>query len=185
MTEFPEPSSDTRPPTMSEPPVSTLEETPIPRIQTPIPKRNRWQRSRCPQRPIGKDHSLGFQLSKGAVTASHHLLKRFCFDPLSSMLNPKWEIWPQVQVQPFLQFQSCRHQKIPPQREPQLQCLAQMPKRKILGRTVKNQFQGIVMPIIHALFKEIGLQVPITETRFGDAFEMGTTHGIQSNFSST
>ena len=62
MAEFPESISDNRPPNMSELPVSTFEETPISRIQTPILKRNRWQRSRCPQRPIGKDHSLGFPI---------------------------------------------------------------------------------------------------------------------------
>ena len=33
-----------------------------PDVQESLPRRNRWQRSRCSQRPPGKDHSLGFPL---------------------------------------------------------------------------------------------------------------------------
>ena len=58
---------------MLEPPASTREsnhttELPTPTREVPLlsavqeslPRRNRWQRSRCSQRPPGKDHSLGF-----------------------------------------------------------------------------------------------------------------------------
>ena len=45
---------------MLEPPAPTLEESSNPRVDAPIPKRNRWQRPKCSQRPPGKDHSLGF-----------------------------------------------------------------------------------------------------------------------------
>ena len=58
---------------MLEPPAPTWEsnhrtELPTPTIEVPfsaavqesIPRRNRWQRSRCSQRPPGQDHSLGF-----------------------------------------------------------------------------------------------------------------------------
>ena len=60
--------------TMSEPLASGCEsshidELPIPKtntvspdVQESLPRRNRWQRSRCSQRPPGKDHSLGFPL---------------------------------------------------------------------------------------------------------------------------
>ena len=33
-----------------------------PGVQESLPRRNRWHRSRCSQRPPGKDHSLGFPL---------------------------------------------------------------------------------------------------------------------------
>ena len=33
-----------------------------PDVQESLPRRNRWHRSRCSQRPPGKDHSLGFPL---------------------------------------------------------------------------------------------------------------------------
>ena len=36
--------------------------TESPDVQESLPRRNRWQRSRCSQRPPGKDHSLGFPL---------------------------------------------------------------------------------------------------------------------------
>ena len=58
---------------MLEPPASTQESNPIMELPTPnievsflsdvqesLPRRNWWQRSRCSQRPPGKDHSLGF-----------------------------------------------------------------------------------------------------------------------------
>ena len=54
------PISDNRSQNRSELPAPTIEDTLIPRVLTPIPKRNRWQRSRCSQRPPRKDHSLGF-----------------------------------------------------------------------------------------------------------------------------
>ena len=59
---------------MSEPFVSACESNSIselptlnintvsPAVQEHLPRRNRWQRSRCSQRPPGKDHSLGFPL---------------------------------------------------------------------------------------------------------------------------
>ena len=58
---------------MLEPPVPTQESNSTMELQTSnpelsfsiddqgtLPRRNRWQRSRCSQRPPGKDHSLGF-----------------------------------------------------------------------------------------------------------------------------
>ena len=62
--------------TMSEPLASGCESNSITELPTPktntespdvqesLPRRNRWQRSRCSQRPPGKDHSLGFPLTE-------------------------------------------------------------------------------------------------------------------------
>ena len=45
---------------MSEPSAPTIDDPYLSVVHEPTPRRNRWQRSRCSQRPPGKDHSLGF-----------------------------------------------------------------------------------------------------------------------------
>ena len=62
MSEPPAPILDNRLQNMSEPTAPIIEDTSISMVHAPIPKRNRWQRSRCSQRPPGKDHSLGFPI---------------------------------------------------------------------------------------------------------------------------
>ena len=45
---------------ISEPSAPSIDDTYLPVVHEPNTRRNRWQRSRCSQRPPGKDHSLGF-----------------------------------------------------------------------------------------------------------------------------
>ena len=185
MTEFPEPSSDTRPPNMSELPVSTLEETPIPRIQTPIPKRNRWQRSRCPQRPIGKDHSLGFPIiERGGDSESSSSEVILFRSPIIDVESQVGNMAPSSSsALPSISELQASENPTPKgastpvfgtnaeEEDPWANCEEPVP-----GDSNANNSRPI---------QRNRVQVPITENRFGDAFEMGTTPGIQSNFSST
>ena len=60
MLEPPAPVWESRPHHITELPAPTIEDSFLTVVQEPTPRRNRWQRSRCSQRPPGQDHSLGF-----------------------------------------------------------------------------------------------------------------------------